>query len=248
MDQQTARNLLEEGAFLIFLGVPEGTEFGIDMKSWNTGEKFRGVKMIPPGIHFIFYSAVSNTGDTAPRTGFFKNFRKSEVLVKKWDNAKECISSETVAEEEVVKLKDNIMALDGFLGPYPYTIRDKWLSLISYVSDSLIEKLAPLSGYIQSALELVSCSDADRPRGKAKTQHPNEEASPSSGVNSKRLRMSEDFEDSFLPKLKAVAGTELRLTTFPERSYPPGSTPSEITKHSLDSSYVLDQMVASCQK
>ncbi|KAG5861594.1 hypothetical protein JTB14_013436 [Gonioctena quinquepunctata] len=228
MDQQTARNLLEEGAFLIFLGVPEGTEFGIDMKSWNTGEKFRG--------------------DTAPRTGFFKNFRKSEVLVKKWDNAKECISSETVAEEEVVKLKDNIMALDGFLGPYPYTIRDKWLSLISYVSDSLIEKLAPLSGYIQSALELVSCSDADRPRGTAKTQHPNEEASPSSGVNSKRLRMSDDFEDSFLPKLKAVAGTELRLTTFPERSYPPGSTPSEITKHSLDSSYVLDQMVASYQK
>jgi hypothetical protein len=52
--------------------VPHGTEVGIDMQAWNTGDRFLGIKLIPPGIHFLYYSAV-NTGDrsTAPRFGGF---------------------------------------------------------------------------------------------------------------------------------------------------------------------------------
>uniref|UniRef100_A0A3P9D0N2 Protein AAR2 homolog n=1 Tax=Maylandia zebra TaxID=106582 RepID=A0A3P9D0N2_9CICH len=38
-----------EGATLVLLGVPQGTELGIDCKSWQVGPRFRGVKMIPPG-------------------------------------------------------------------------------------------------------------------------------------------------------------------------------------------------------
>lgn len=134
MDQQTARKLYAEGAIFIFLNVPEGTEFGIDMKSWNTGEKFRGVKMIPPGLHYIFYSAVSDTGDTAPRTGFFHNFKKSEVIAKKWDKENDCISSDVVSEAEIVRLKDNIRALDNFLGPYPYDVWEKWVFLTADIT------------------------------------------------------------------------------------------------------------------
>jgi A1 cistron-splicing factor AAR2 len=55
IDQRLARQLLLEGATLVFLDVPQGTEFGVDMKSWNTGDKFKGVKMIPPGLHYIYY-------------------------------------------------------------------------------------------------------------------------------------------------------------------------------------------------
>jgi A1 cistron-splicing factor AAR2 len=55
IDQRLARRLLLEGATLVFLDVPLGTEFGIDLKSWNTGDKFKGVKMIPPGLHYIYY-------------------------------------------------------------------------------------------------------------------------------------------------------------------------------------------------
>lgn len=58
MDPELAKQLFVEGATLIFLDVPVETEFGIDLKSWETGEKFKGVKMIPPGIHFIFYRFV----------------------------------------------------------------------------------------------------------------------------------------------------------------------------------------------
>lgn len=135
MDQDTARRLLSEGAFLILLEVPEGTEFGIDLKSWNTGEKFRGVKMIPPGVHFIFFNSVSAiTEDVAPRIGFFHNFKAGEVLVKKWSKVDEQVSDEPVNESEIVGLKENLRALDGFLGPYPFDIADKWASLSSNIT------------------------------------------------------------------------------------------------------------------
>lgn len=98
-----------------------------------------------------------------------------------------------------------------------------------------MKKLIPLTGYIQAVLELEPCSDADRPRG-SKTEN-------NTQTCSKRLRLSESSEDNFLPHLKAKEGTKMQLTEFPERNYPEGCTPSEITKHSLDSSFVLDLML-----
>lgn len=41
------------------------------------------------------YSAVDKTfGESAPRVGFFYNFKKSEFLIKQWDVEKEDISTE----------------------------------------------------------------------------------------------------------------------------------------------------------
>lgn len=55
MDQDLARRLFSEGAVLVVLDVPERTEFGVDYNSWTLGPKFKGVKMIPPGFHFVYY-------------------------------------------------------------------------------------------------------------------------------------------------------------------------------------------------
>lgn len=60
IDQELAKRMLVEGATIVFLNVPTGTEFGIDLKSWNTGHLFKGVKMIPPGIHIIHYRFVKS--------------------------------------------------------------------------------------------------------------------------------------------------------------------------------------------
>ncbi|KAH1021951.1 hypothetical protein HUJ04_011433 [Dendroctonus ponderosae] len=240
IDQATARKFFREGAFLIFLGVPEGTEFGIDLKSWNTGEKFRGVKMIPPGLHYVFYSSVSNTGDVAPRCGFFHNFKKGELLVKKWSKLHEGVSSEIISEAEVVGLKENIQALDQFLGPYPFNVWEKWKSLTSDISEELVKGLIPMCGEVRSALELEPCTDANRPRGRKISELP---SSPDL-QSTKKLRSSLT-EDDFLPRLEAREGTALRLTVFPTQYFPIGSTPSEITYHSLDSSYLLEQVINS---
>ena len=55
MDRQQAQKLYEEGAFLVLLDVPQNTEIGIDYNSWQSGPKFMGIKMIPPGIHYVYY-------------------------------------------------------------------------------------------------------------------------------------------------------------------------------------------------
>jgi hypothetical protein len=55
---------------------------------------------------------------------------------------------------------------------------------------------------------------------------------------------AEEREEHLLPQLKPTPGTELRFTEFPERNFPEGSTPAEITHHSLDSTYVLETMIA----
>lgn len=55
MSPELAKKLFHEGAILLVLNVPSSTEFGIDMKSWTTGHKFKGIKMIPPGYHYVYY-------------------------------------------------------------------------------------------------------------------------------------------------------------------------------------------------
>ena len=58
MDQELAKSLFYRGATLVLLNVPERTEFGIDYNSWTVGPKFKGVKMIPPGLHFVYYRCI----------------------------------------------------------------------------------------------------------------------------------------------------------------------------------------------
>ena len=51
-----------------------------------------------------------------------------------------------------------------------------------------------------------------------------------------------------LPKMDFKPGTEIRYTPFPRSKYPEGSTPEEITKHSMDSTYQLEQLLAAFQR
>lgn len=89
MSPEEANTLFLNGAVLIVMNLPIGSVFGIDMKVYQIAENFRGLKMIPPGIHFIYYSSVSKDESTAPRKGFFHYFKKKEILIKKWDNSDE---------------------------------------------------------------------------------------------------------------------------------------------------------------
>lgn len=119
--------------------------------------------------------------------------------------------------------------------------------------ETLISKLTPIIGQVRSALDLVSCSDAERPRKTRRRSGSKDDddsalgSSPSSSSSNRRTSSSfsdNDGDDHLLPELKPVPGTELRLTPFPDKNYPEGSTPSEITMHSLDSTYTLEFLLA----
>ena len=132
-ENTTPAGLVQEGATLVVLGVPPGTEFGVDLNSWNTGEKFCGVKLIPPGLHFIYYSSVHlPTRTTAPRTGWFHTFGRGELVVKRWSpEGEEVVDSN---EEEVERVKADLRGIDCRLGAYPYNSWSKWISLSNKVT------------------------------------------------------------------------------------------------------------------
>ncbi|XP_076642561.1 protein AAR2 homolog [Halictus rubicundus] len=230
MDQELAQRLFVEGAKVIMLNVPIGTELGIDLKSWNTADNFKGIKMIPPGFHYVHYSAVNEFGEPAPKVGFLHTFNRSEFLVRQWDKKAEDLSSEAVPEEMVQRMKENMRDLDKHLGCYPYDVWKQWMELTNHISSSLVERCSPVCGFVRSALELEHCSDAMRPRGGALNPE-----------RTKRIGITvEEKERELLPDLKPKPGTELRLSKLPDKNYPDGASPSEVTKHSLDSSYALN--------
>ncbi|CAK9797196.1 Protein AAR2 homolog [Anthophora plagiata] len=233
MDQTLAQWLLVEGATLIVLNVPSGTEFGIDLKSWNTKDNFKGIKMIPPGFHYVHYSAIDEFGQAAPKIGFLHTFKKSEFLVKRWDPKEEDLSSEAVDEVTVERLKDKLKDLDRFLGCYPYDIWKQWKELINHITPSIVERCSPICGSVRSALELEHCSDATRPRG----GQSNPEKKRRSGIT------MEERENELLPDMKPRPGTEVRFSKLPDKNYPDGASPTEVTKYSLDSSYALDTLL-----
>ena len=87
MDPELALRLVREGATLVCLDVPAGTELGVDGTCWTTGPRFRGVKMVPPGVHLLYYASAEGV----PRTARLLALRGGDVCVTCWDAATELL-------------------------------------------------------------------------------------------------------------------------------------------------------------
>ena len=173
--------------------VPTGTEFGIDANSWNTGDKFLGVKMIPPGLHFIYYSACDTSADgggQAPRTGFFHWFGKGELLALRWDPAKE-MAVDDVSASDQENMRADLRNMDRRLGAYPYQTWSKWIMLTSRLSRPEVDRLVPVNKTICAATEMLPDTLEDREKNK---------------------------DD--LPSLMPRPGTEIRFTEISRQKYP----------------------------
>ena len=82
--------------------------------------------------------------DVSPRSGFFHNFKKKEVFVKKWNE--ELGTVVDVDELTFQNLQDtsNLKTLDPNLGPYPYDSYKQWCGLSNFVSGDVVKKLQVL--------------------------------------------------------------------------------------------------------
>lgn len=114
ISQDVARRLFEDGAILIISGIPVGTEFGIDLTAHKVAENFRGIKMIPPGPHFVYTSAQGPYGDSANRVGFIHYFQKQEIVIREWDDDKEELRVRTKVDSgvEMTRIRENLQHLD----------------------------------------------------------------------------------------------------------------------------------------
>lgn len=232
MDPDVALRLFEEGATLVLLGVPQGTELGIDCKSWQVGPRFRGVKMIPPGLHFLHYCSSGYGGQVGPKTGFFLSLKPREVILANWDAKEEDLDfSASKNEQEVSRIRGSLRELDPYLGPYPYEVMRKWVSFTDRISEEVAKNLQPLSGRICAFSDVIP--ELQFRHTKDRAEQPRNDTACQS--------MREGLDR--LPKMKQREGTELRFSVIPKKTYPPGATPAEITKCSMDLSYALETVL-----
>lgn len=150
MDPDSARQLAEHGGTLLCLHVAEHTCVGIDQQMFVVGPKFMGLKMIPPGTHFVYYCAVSRDGsERAPIIGFFTHFEPQQVIVRKWDIQEErLIPLEDESEEDRLISAVKRFEFDTHLGPYDLLSFKKWQRLSSFITPSVIDRLQPVGGDI----------------------------------------------------------------------------------------------------
>ncbi|KAI8845198.1 A1 cistron-splicing factor [Chytriomyces cf. hyalinus JEL632] len=232
IEPELAKQLLATGAMMLLMDAPVNLGFGIDLNEWQTGPRFKGLKLIPPGFHFVFYSSKSTvTGESGIRTGFFKFFDPKEIHVVQWDAANEDIMDEKdLDKDQIQRLRFNIMEFEPNLGAYPLMPHpqqpvptfQKWLRLTHMITKPLIRRMLPTDMKVSSLVSVSRFSDLDarivsESDGAATASYVNP-----AGSNDALLRMNIQF-------------TPIDL----KRSFPPNATPDQITKYWFDKSYLL---------
>ncbi len=87
-----------------------------------------------------FFSAVSKEGSVGPRTGFFHDFGRGEVLAKRYNKRDEEVVDADPEDAERIRASDPAKALDAHLGPYPYDSWKRWVSLTNKISDATLSR------------------------------------------------------------------------------------------------------------
>lgn len=124
-----------DAAILIVPDVPATLEFGIDLMTYETGTRFLGVSLIPPGLHFIHHSVGMGI-----KQGFFFYADKGNIVIRPWDSSEEEIQcTNTLSEESSLALCGAVHRgeLNSQLGPYPvsqhHTVR--FLDMFTFLYD-----------------------------------------------------------------------------------------------------------------
>jgi A1 cistron-splicing factor AAR2 len=154
MNSDTARQLFESGGILLVLDAPKDMEFGIDMYSWQIGPQFHGIKMIPPGIHYCYYSERDLiTKELSNRQSFFIEIKQPNqmLILIRWSPTENLFQREILTSDEYEIRRNQRYEFDRLLGQYPLDTYRQWLSLSNHLSYNFIEKLLPLNGHVCSA-------------------------------------------------------------------------------------------------
>ncbi|KAK8173687.1 A1 cistron-splicing factor [Phyllosticta citrichinensis] len=99
-------------ACVLLLNLPPGALGGINLLSFTTTDRFKGVKELPSGWHFVF---TSSTSSLSVRHGAWFRVNNTpgappQVFIKKWDAAAEELIAET-DEAETLRWRANLGAV-----------------------------------------------------------------------------------------------------------------------------------------
>ncbi|RID55389.1 hypothetical protein BRARA_G02654 [Brassica rapa] len=229
MDSEKALELVKHGATLLFLDVPQHTLIGIDTQMFTVGPAFKGIKMIPPGIHFVFYSSSTRDGkEFSPTIGFFIDVAPSRVIVRKWNQQDEWLAKVSEEEEERYSQAVKSLEFDKHLGPYDLSQYGAWKHLSNYITKDVIEKFEPVGGEITVIYESAIL------KGGPKTEM--ERALDAQMKKSKSEASSSSTEQ---PK-----GNRFYYTSIPRIIKHKGISGQELTSLNLDKTQLLESVLS----
>lgn len=168
MDPALAKKLVQLGATLLILNMPPGTYFGIDSQGFTVGPKFKGVKMLPPGPHFITYRSISEQGGAAPASGFFLHVEPRQIIVKVWDPSIECVV-DMADQEEAERYAAGVRRydFDANLAPYNMHAARTWAALSSCITADHVRRLSPAGGCTISIMAEATDPELMNPKTEA---------------------------------------------------------------------------------
>ena len=153
----------------LLLDLPPQALGGIDLLAFTTTPRFRGVKSLPPGLHFVFAGLTSALSERHGVWFFVKPSSSTppDLIIHKWDPSTETLVTET-SESEILRHRANLGSIwrEG-LTPYrqsaskdaPKTSSDgmvveedtSWPQLCSYITPELLTLILGNSWYMSSS-------------------------------------------------------------------------------------------------
>lgn len=215
-------------ACVLLLNLPASALGGIDLLSFTTTPRFKGIKNLPPGYHFIF---TSSTSSLSVRHGAWFHVKPAKAnapapfFIKKWNPSTEALEAET-SPAELLRWRANLGSIwrEG-LSPYRQSAaqdseeakeeKNDWDLLTSEISESL---LSGITGPTIDHWTLTSASSAKV----------DEEKIP--GLSQTVSEVLEEKELTFFP-------IDLK------RTWRPGATGRERTEAALDHTWALNDLI-----
>jgi A1 cistron-splicing factor AAR2 len=215
-----------QGATVLLLNLPPSALGGINLLSFTTTGRFKGIKLLPPGVHFVFTGTDSSL--SIRHGAWFRVADKGpdsiQLFIKKWDTKGEELVEET-DQAEILRWRANLGSIwrEG-LTPYRQSTgkegqdqedKDDWKFLTENISDHLLQRIA---GNTPNHWGLTSASSATR------------DVEDIPGLPSNSSDREQDKILNFLP-------IELK------RTWRPGATGRERTEAALDHTWALADLV-----
>lgn len=157
---------MEITAAVLLLDLPPSALAGIDLLSFTTTPRFRGVKDLPSGWHFVFTG--TSTAFSIRHGIWFRVQEQRQLTVTRWHQQDETLSIVT-DEAEKLRWRANIGKVwEKGLTPYRQSSVSKdeaevlsgdWLQLTSYISDKLLRRITQGDS---ETLHLTSASSASQ--------------------------------------------------------------------------------------
>ncbi|KAK9837719.1 hypothetical protein WJX74_003717 [Apatococcus lobatus] len=144
LNPDVARQLNHLGGTVLLLDVPPALILGFDQQTFQVGQKFKGLKMIPPGVHLLSFCQLSQTGQVAAYAGRFLSLAEGQVVVMRWDASVEALT-DLPDQDEVDRYTLGVRRydFDAGLAPYNLSAYATWQRLSGHITPAVIEQLQP---------------------------------------------------------------------------------------------------------